>query len=252
MNIIVNLNQSISNPRLGRFLGPYRRAKLETLEANSKKSYRIWSKIYKKCGNQNPHLKTECNQTKVATTQKKMKKAMTIFGAVISIALMLTRCGGGSNNNKVETKKDDTIKYITDTLKVIDTSKTEAKEEIKPANVLVKIFFRTRDMSGYEGYEDYKPETSERDEFRKKNKYTFCYDSEEFNSLQISGTGEKLTLVIKDEDKVIFSKSEFDVKDKMKFTTKDFNLDMGATYTIILSHNEEPLFKGIIDSDGCM
>ncbi len=121
-----------------------------------------------------------------------MKKVMKIFGTIMIIALMLTSCGGGSNDKKVEIKIDDTLKSNIDTFKVNDNSNAESEKEIKPANVLVKIFFRTRDMSGYEGYEDYKPETSERDEFRKKYKYTFCYDSEEFNSLQISGTGDKL------------------------------------------------------------
>ena len=86
----------------------------------------------------------------------------------------------------------------------------------------------------------------------KKNKYTFCYDSEEFNSLQILGIGEKLTLVVKDGNKVIFSKSEFDIKDKISFTTKDFNLEMGSTYTITINQNEKSLFKGKIDSQGCM
>ena len=96
------------------------------------------------------------------------------------------------------------------------------------------------------------PAIAERDEFRKKNKYTFCYDSEEFNSLQISGTGEKLTLKIMEGDNVIFSKSEFDLKDKIIFTSKDFNLEMGSTYTITINQNGKNLFRGVIDSQGCM
>jgi hypothetical protein len=185
-----------------------------------------------------------------------MKKGLTISGAIMIALIILTSCGGGSNDKKVETKVetkiDDTLKASVDNLKVNDDSKTEPEKEITPTNVLVKIFFRTRDMSGYEGYEDYKQETSEAVDFRKKNKYTYCYDSEEFNSLQISGTGEKLTLVIKDGNKVIFSKSEFDIKDKISFTTKDFNLEMGSTYTITINQNEKSLFKGKIDSQGCM
>ena len=176
---------------------------------------------------------------------------MTIFGAILLASAILTSCGGSSND-----KNDKTILQETSEAKKDspggDAANNLAANEIAPANVTVKMFFRSRDMSGYEGYEDLKPVTSERDEFRKKGKYTFCYDSEEFNSLEISGIGEKLTLVIKDGKKLVFSKSEFDIKDMIRFTTKDFNLDMGATYTITLYQNEKSLFKGVIDSEGCM
>jgi len=180
-----------------------------------------------------------------------MKKIKTFYGLLIFASAILTSCGGGSNDKNDKTIVQETTKTKIDSLGGHSPNKTTINE-ITPANVTVKIFFRTQDMSGYEGFEDSKPKTSERDEFRKKNKYTFCYDSEEYNSLQISGIGEKLTLVVKDGNKVIFSKSEFDIKDKIRFTTKDFNLDMGITYTIILSQNEKSIFKGIIDSQGCM
>ncbi len=173
---------------------------------------------------------------------------MTIFGAIVFASIIISSCGGGSNEN---TNIKETTETKTDSINA-DTTNMVTANEIIPANVAVKLFFRGRDMSGYEGYEDYKPETSEIEEFSKKNKYTFCYDSEEFNSLQLNGTGEKLTLLVKDGNKVIFSKSEFELKDKIRFTTKDFNLDMGSTYQITLTQNEKILFKGVIDSQGCM
>jgi translation initiation factor IF-1 len=126
------------------------------------------------------------------------------------------------------------------------------EKQITPNKVVVKIFFKDLDMSGYEGNKATKPAIAERDEFRKKNKYTFCYDSEEFNSLQISGTGEKLTLKIMEGDNVIFSKTEFDLKDKIRFTSKDFNFEMGSNYTITINQNGKNLFIGVIDSQGCM
>ncbi len=49
-----------------------------------------------KCGDQNPLKKTEHNQTKVATTQNKMKKLMTILGAMFIVSAIMTSCGGGS------------------------------------------------------------------------------------------------------------------------------------------------------------
>ena len=177
-----------------------------------------------------------------------MKKIKTFSVLLFFASAIFTSCGGGANDRTIDQEANGNK---IDSLGGETPNKTTVNE-FTPANITVKLFFRTLDMSGYEGYEDSKPETSERDEFRKKNKYTFCYDSEEFNSLQISGSGEKLTLVVKDGNKVIFSKSEFDIKDQIRFTTKDFNLDMGTTYTITLSQNDKSLFKGIIDSQGCM
>ena len=167
-----------------------------------------------------------------------MKNRKIIFGAILFASSILTSCGEGSNDKNDKTSVQETTETKIDSM-VGDTPNKTTLKKITPASITVKIFFRTRDMSGYEGYEDSKPETSERDEFRKRNKYTFCYDSEEFNSLQISGAGDKLTLVVKDGNKMIFSKSEFDIKDKIIFTTKDFNLDMGTTYTITINQNEK-------------
>lgn len=184
----------------------------------------------------------------------KMKKVMTIFGVILFASAILTSCGGGSNDKNDETIVQETTETKIDSLGGDTTNKTTVNE-ITPANLTVKIFFRDLDMSGYEGYEDFKPRTYniiDDVEFSKTNKYTFCYDSAEFNSLQISGIGEKLTLVVKEGNKVIYSKSEFDIKDKLRFTTKDFNLDGGPTYTITINQNDKRLFKGIIDSQGCM
>jgi len=54
-----------------------------------------------------------------------MKKIMTIFGAILFASVILTSCGGGSTDKKEETKTEDTLKAIIDTLKVTDNSKNE-------------------------------------------------------------------------------------------------------------------------------
>lgn len=54
-----------------------------------------------KSGDQNPLKKTEHNQTKVATTQNKMKKLMTIFGAIFIVSVIMTSCGGGNKEEKI-------------------------------------------------------------------------------------------------------------------------------------------------------
>jgi hypothetical protein len=55
-----------------------------------------------------------------------MKKIMTIFGAILFASVILTSCGGGSTDKKEETKTEDTLKAIIETLKVTDNSKNES------------------------------------------------------------------------------------------------------------------------------
>jgi len=183
-------------------------------------------------------------------------KTFEIKLAVVSLLLLiLTNCGRTEQKSELSKTTNQAIVQKNEQNEEIpkDSVKSEPLDKIADtaANVTVKIFFRTLDMSGYEGYEQ-KPTTSERADFRKNKKYTFCYDSEEYNNLQIVGTGENLTLTVKSGGRKIFDKSNFDVEGKKKFTTKDFILEMGEEYTLILKQKEKVLFKGKIDSQGCM
>ena len=157
---------------------------------------------------------------------------------LLLVSSVITSCNDASLEKKLEN--------------FINPSKNTTNNEVKPANVKVKIFFRTRDMSGYDGFENETQKFYEVDEFSKNNKYTFCYDSEEFDSFQISGVGENLTLTIKDENNIVYSKNKFDIHHMFRFTSNEFNLEMGSTYTIELSQNNNVLFNGIVDSQGCM
>jgi hypothetical protein len=153
--------------------------------------------------------------------------------------------GCKSNNGSSEIKADSAQTLQSDT--------TEIKKETvepKPADITVKVFFRGLDMSGYEGYENEKPVTSERESFRIDHKYTFCYDSEEFNNLQILGNGSGFSIKISNDNETIFSKSDFEITGSIKFTTKDFNL--GGVNKITILQNGKELFQGTIDSQGCM
>ena len=90
----------------------------------------------------------------------------------------------------------------------------------------------------------------ERTDFRLKKAYTYCYDSEDFHHLTIKGTGKKLTFLVKDGNKKIFAKENFDLTDKITFTPKDF--DLGPSCNIIISQGETVVFSGKIDYQGCM
>jgi hypothetical protein len=82
--------------------------------------------------------------------------------------------------------------------------------------------------------------------------YTFCYDSESFNKLVISGDAKNLNLEIKEDNKVIFQKENFEIIDKMSFSSNEINIGGGAQkYKVTLKQNEIVLFNGNIVSDGC-
>ena len=66
----------------------------------------VTEKKNKKVETRTHSKKTELNQTKVATTQNKMKKVMTIFGAIGIAVLMLTSCGGEKKESTEESKPE--------------------------------------------------------------------------------------------------------------------------------------------------
>ena len=177
--------------------------------------------------------------------EKKVKKSKNkIYSSLIVLLAIVTAIWFQINKKETNNTKLDSLKT--------EISEKTNNRDISSEVVSVKIFFSDRDMSDYEGYEDFKPKIEERDEFRKNNKYTFCYDSEEFNSLEISGIGKNFNLIVKEGSKVVFSKSNFEINNKYRFTTRDFNLDGGPKYSITLIQNGKILFTGEIDSQGCM
>jgi hypothetical protein len=70
--------------------------------------------------------------------------------------------------------------------------------------------------------------------------------------LEILGNGKGLSIVVKNDGETIFSKENFELKDKIKFTDKDFTITIGSKITITIKQNETVLFKGKIDTQGCM
>lgn len=178
-----------------------------------------------------------------------MLKKMTIYAAILFAAVSLTSCGGGSNENKEETKTE--ITKTVDTLKVNETIKTEA-EKILPASVSCSIFFKGDDFIDEETGKTSKGSVSECDEFKNSKTCTYCYDSENFHHLTLNGTGQQLSFIVKTDDKQLFKKENFDLVDKLTFTSKDFSFDYGKKYSIVIMQNETIIFNGEIDSQQCM
>jgi hypothetical protein len=185
-----------------------------------------------------------------------MKKLL--FISIIFLGgISLDSCGGKGN------LKENTKENVTKTKTELNESKVKSKESILeseklvPAKVKLSIYFDADDYTDEETGETIKGSVEERDEFRLNNSYTFCYDSEGFDHLILNGTGKKLTFIIDqggfdEKAKQIFKKENFDLSNKLIFTRKDFDLNMGYTYDILLYQEKNIVFKGKINSQGCM
>ncbi len=89
-------------------------------------------------------------------------------------------------------------------------------------------------------------------DFQTKRTYTFCYDSESFSKLVITGKSKNLTLEVLENGAAYFSKSAFSLEDSILFTPNDFMLNMGSEYTILVKQDQTEVFNAKIDSQGCM
>lgn len=176
---------------------------------------------------------------------------MTRFGALLLASFIITSCNNNLNNTKEETQTANALKTNIDSVKENLIVKSEP-EKLEPANVVCSIFFKGRDFEDEDGGEPYIGTVVEQTEFKRKKTYTFCYDSEDFHHLTLNGKGKQLTFIINSDNNEMFKKENFDVAETFTFTDEDFNFSMGAVYSIILKQNEKILFKGKIDSQGCM
>jgi hypothetical protein len=182
-----------------------------------------------------------------------MKKTLTVIGVIIFAPIIFSSCDGSESSNakKEEIRLVENLKTSIDPLKVDSTDKTQS-EKIERANLDCKIYFDVSDFT------DEEPQTTkglvqERKQFSAKKAYTFCYDSESFHHLTISGKGKQLSILVEEDKKVIFKKINFDLDGKLTFSSKEIEIGGGSSkYTIIVKQNETIIFKGEVDSQGCM
>jgi hypothetical protein len=119
------------------------------------------------------------------------------------------------------------------------------KNSINKTEIALKLTFNFSDEEGNE-------KNGKEKEFKNNTLYTFCYDSESFNKLVISGDAKNLNLEIKEDNKIIFQKENFEIIDKMSFSSNEINIGGGAQkYKVTLKKNETVLFNGNIVSEGC-
>ncbi len=167
---------------------------------------------------------------------------------ILAATLVICACG---NESKKDINNDTTIVIKTDTANDAKSNINEIKP-LTPSDITVKLFFKGQDFQDEETGKVIKGKIGEHESFRKEKKYTFCYDSESFNKLEILGNGNGISIEVKDKETVIFSKQKIDLKDNIKFTTKDFDMTAGSVITITIKQDETVLFKGKIDSQQCM
>lgn len=134
----------------------------------------------------------------------------------------------------------------------LKTNNNLSTEKTVPATVSCSIFFEGYDYTDEETGITTKGSVSEDYEFRKKNTCTFCYDSQMFHHLTLKGTGEKISIIIQSEDKILFKKENFDLVDKLTFTNKDFTFNSGYMNYIVIKQNETIIFNGKVNSEACM
>lgn len=168
---------------------------------------------------------------------------------ILTASLIIGACG---NESKKEINNDTTIVIKTDTGNDAK-SKVDEIKPLTPDDITVKLFFKGWDSKDEETGEVIdKGEIGEHKSFRKEKKYTFCYDSEDYNKLEIEGNGKGISILVTDRGQIIFNKKDFEIKDKIIFTTKDFIMVMGSEIVITIKQDQTVLFRGNIDSQQCM
>lgn len=173
--------------------------------------------------------------------KKSILSAVTLF---IVSTLILTSCG--------EDKKDSASQNVKEaSANLSSTEKPTQEEKIEAANITCKVFFKSNDIEEEDGTVS-KGSIGERDDFRTKKSYAFCYDSEVFNSLKIEGAGKQISIEIKEGNKTIYKKEGLEIKDLFVISAKEINFQMSNKYTITVNQNNTNLFTGKIDSQGCM
>jgi|GEM_PF-5485017 len=180
-----------------------------------------------------------------------MKNQVIIIRLIVISLLAMTSCSNNITDTKERSIKVDSTKAKVDTTNSSSKIIPEIENE-EPAKIICKLFFKGFDFTEEEVGENIIGTVEERKAFNKNKSYTFCYDSEGFHHLTISGSGNNLSFTVTNRNKLIFIKNIPELKSSLKFTDKDFDFIMGEKYSILIKQNENIIFKGNIDSQGCM
>ena len=173
-----------------------------------------------------------------------MKKSTQFVFTIIVTLITLFSC---TNVSDKKDTKADTAKIAIDTAGL--NQARVAEKILLPTDIKVKIF------SEIQGYEDengvsHKTKIVESPDVDGDGEIYFC--EEDFSRIEIIGNGSNISFLVKKDDKIIFQKSNFEIKEKIKFTNRDFNFNyILGRYIFLIKQEDKTLFKKVIEYTTC-
>jgi hypothetical protein len=172
-----------------------------------------------------------------------MKKSTQFIFTIFVTLITLSSC---TNVSDKKDTKADTAKIAIDTAGLNQAS--VAEKILLPTDIKVKM------ITEFPGYVDedgvsHKTEYYEKPDFMKKESTILCWGADIWK-IEIFGNGKNISFVVNLENKTIFKKNDIEIKDKIKFTNKDFNFFSGV-YVILVKQGDNILFKKKIESTSC-
>ena len=174
-----------------------------------------------------------------------MKKSTQFIFTIFVTLITLFSC---TNVSDKKDTKADTAKIAIDTA---CTNQASVEEKILlPTDIKVKIFSEVEEYVDEDGV-SHKTKYYEKPDVMKKNdKIYFCGEFENFRSIQIFANGKNISFIVNLGNKIIFKKNDIEIKDKIKFTNKDFDLNFG-NYFILVKQGDNILFKKEVEVTTC-
>lgn len=175
-----------------------------------------------------------------------MKKLTQFIFAIIVTLITLFSC---TNVSDKKDAKSDTAKIAIDTAGINQAS--VAEKILLPTDIKVKIFSEVPGFVDEDGVSHKTKIIDKPDVMKKNDKIYFCGEIENFRSIQIFANGKNISFIVNFGNKTIFKKNDIEIKDKIKFTNKDFDLMNLGNYVILVKQGDNILFKKEIEVTTC-
>ena len=174
-----------------------------------------------------------------------MKKTAQFIFTIIVTLITLFSC---TNVSDKKDTKADTAKIAIDTAGI--NQARVAEKILLPTDIKVKMFYEVQSYVDEDGVL-HKTEYYEKPDFMKKESELFCF-GQDFSRIEIIGNGSNISFLVKKDDKIIFQKSNFEIKEKIKFTNRDFNFNyILGRYIFLIKQEDKTLFKKVIEYTTC-
>ena len=172
-----------------------------------------------------------------------MKKSTQFIFTIFVTLIILFSC---TNVSDKKDAKSDTAKIAIDTAGINQAS--VAEKVLMPNDIKVKMFYEVQSYVDEDGVL-HKTEYYEKPDFMKKESELFCF-GQDFTKIEIFANGKNISFIVNLENKTIFKKNDLEIKDKIKFTNKDFNFIFG-NYVILVKQGDNILFKKKVEVTTC-